>query len=156
MASAKHHFALAVGIDHASEPARHQAAALPASVAVWRMVDAVRAEPTNAGLPERAVYSYIIDRMFAGLTAPIATEEERRHVYLPVHLPSGRPPTRRSRDRQALIDEIRARPEMPDYLIAGRAVRLGLWDVAQADDAPNVKRRIRNLRKDAARESSRI
>jgi hypothetical protein len=150
METAKHHFAVAAGIDHWADPVRHQAAALPAAIAVWRMVEAVRAEPANANLPERSVFNYIVDLIYADLTASLATEEERRQVYLPVHLPPGRPPTRRSRARQDLIDEIRARPDMPDYRIKDRALMLGLWTAGQANDDRNVQRRIRRLREDAA------
>lgn len=114
------------------------------------MVRAVGAEPANANLPERSVFNYIVDRMFADLTGPIATEDERRQAYLPVHLQAGRPPTRRSHGRQTLIDEIRGRPDMPDYLIKDRALILGVWTPDQANDDRNVQRRIRRLRKDAA------
>jgi hypothetical protein len=147
---ARHHFAVAAGIDHWSDPVRHQAAALPASIAVWRIVEAVRTAPVNSKLPERPIYNYIVDLLFADLTGPIATEEERRQVYLPVVLPPGRPPTSRSPERQALIEQIRARPDIPDYVIKDRAVRLGVWRFDHADDAVNVRRRIRRLRKDAA------
>jgi hypothetical protein len=150
MATAKHHFAIAAGIDPAHAAAKHRAAARPASGAVWRMVHAVRAQPGNANLPERAVYHYILNRMFADLTAPIASEEARRQVYLSVYLPPGRPPSRRSPPRDALIEEIRARPEMADYLIKDRAVRLGVWTVKLSDDPAAVRRRIKRLREDAA------
>jgi hypothetical protein len=151
MAMAKHLFAIATGIDHVGEPALHQDAALLASMVVWRMVEVVRAEPGNKKLPERAVFNYILDRMFADLTAPIATEEQRRHIYQPVHLTPGRPTTRRSRPREALIKEIRVRPQMPDYLVKDRAVRLGVWTGNLSDDPAAVRRRIKRLREDAAK-----
>lgn len=147
---AKRHFALAAAIDHWADPVGHQEAALPASVAVWRIVEAVRADPANSRLPERPIYNYVVDRLFADLTGPIATEAERRQVYLPVVLSAGRPPTSRSRPRQQLIDEIRARPDMPDYRIKDRALSLGVWKFDHADDPANVRRRIRRLRDDAA------
>jgi hypothetical protein len=148
-AVAKHHFALAAGIDHWADPTGHQAAAIPASIAVWRIVEAVRAGPANSKLPERPIYNYIVDRLYADLTSSIATETERRQVYLPVVLSPGRPPTSRSTKRQQLIDEIRARPDMADYRIKDRAVSLGVWTFDQADDRANVRRRIRRLRNDA-------
>jgi hypothetical protein len=151
MATAKHLFAVAEGIDHVREPALQQDAALLASMVVWRMVEAVRAEPGNKKLPERAVFNYILDHVFADLTAPIASEEQRRHIYLPVHLPPGRPPTRRSRAREALIEEIHARPHMADYLIKDRALSLGVWSGNLSDDAAAVRRRIKRLREDAAK-----
>jgi hypothetical protein len=146
---AKLHFALAAGIDHAAEPERHRRAAEPAAAALWRVVAIVRSDPGNAKLPSDAVYHHVLNRAYAELTAPVATEEQRRQHYLSVYLPAGRPPTRRSRARQRLLDEIRARPDMPDYLIKDRAARLGVWAVDQADDLASVSRRIRRLRRDA-------
>jgi hypothetical protein len=151
METAKLHYAVAAGIDPVARPVEHQAAAFPASVAMWQMVDAVRSEPRNRILPERAVYNYILNLVYAQLTAPLATEEDRRYIYQPVSLPRGRPPTQRPRLRQALIDEIRARPEMADYRIKDRALSLGLWSRDQANDPANVRRRIARLRRDAAK-----
>jgi hypothetical protein len=148
--AAKHHFAIAAGIDPVLEPSRHQAAAFPARDAIWRTVDAVRTQPGNTRLPERAVFNYILDRIFADLTAPIASEEQRRNIYLPVYLPPGRPPARRSRPRETLIEEIRARPDMPDYRVKDRAVSLGVWTSDLSDDAAAVQRRIKRLREAAA------
>ena len=150
METAKHHFAMAAGIDAFADPVGNQAAALPGSIALLRIVEAVRAAPGNAALPERAVYNYVLNLAYADLTAQIATEADRRQVYLPVYLQAGRPPMRRSKARQALIDEIRMRPEMHDYRIKDRAVSLGVWTADQAGDAPNVQRRINRLRRDAA------
>jgi hypothetical protein len=149
-AVAKDQFALAAAIDHWSDPVRHQEAALPASVAIWRIVEAVRAAPANSKLPERAIYNYILNLLFADLTGPVATEGERRQVYQPVSLLPGRPPLSRSSGRQELIEEIRARPDMADYLVQDRAANLGVWPFDPADDPTNVKRRIRRLRRDAA------
>jgi hypothetical protein len=150
MVAAKHHFAIAAGMDSVREPARHQAAAFPARDAILRMVDAVRTQPGNTRLPKRAVFNYILDRIFADLTAPIATEGQRRNIYLPVYLPAGRPPARRSRPRAVLIEEIRARPDMPDYRVKDRAVSLGVWTSDLSDDAAAVQRRIKRLREAAA------
>jgi hypothetical protein len=148
---ARHHFAVASGIDHVQEPQRHQRASLPVAAALWRVVDLVTREPENANLPRDSVYHYVVNRAYAELTAPIATESQRRHHYLSVHLPAGRPPARTNLARQELVDEIRARPEMPDYLVADRATLLGVWKLGQANDPANVKRRIRRLRQDATK-----
>jgi hypothetical protein len=148
---ARYHFAVASGIDHAQEPERHQGASLPAAVALWRVVDLVTREPENANLPRDSVYHYVVNRAYAELTAPFATESQRRHHYLSVHLPAGRPPTRTNLARQTLVNEIRARPEMPNYKVMDRAIQLGVWMPDQADDPANVKRRIRRLRQDATK-----
>jgi len=64
--------------------------------------------------------------------------------------PAGRPPTRRPRARQRLIEELKARPDMPDYLIADRGLQLGVWTSDQAQDPANRQRRIKRIREDAA------
>jgi hypothetical protein len=148
---ARLHFAVASAIDPVHEPVRHQRAALPAATTLWRVVDLVTLEPENAKLSRDSVYHYVINRTYAELTAPVATESQRRHHYLSVYLSPGRPPARTNLARQALVEEIRARPEMPDYLVEDRARALGVWTRDQADDPANVKRRIRRLRQDATK-----
>jgi len=148
---ARYHFAVASGIDHVEELERHWSASLPAGAALWRVVDLVTREPENANLPRDSVYHYVVNRAYAELTAPIATESQRRQHYLSVYLPAGRSATRSNLARQALVGEIRARPEMPDYMVADRAIQLGVWMPGQADDPANVKRRIRRLRQDATK-----
>lgn len=147
---AKHQFAVAAGIDHVVEVARHQAAALPARDTIWEIVRAVRANPANATLPERAIYNYVLNRIYADLTGPIATEDERRHVYQPVNLPPGRPPTRRSGARETLINELRTRPDMPEWRVKDRAGTLDVWNETVSDEPDAVRRRVKRLREDAA------
>lgn len=150
MSAAKQQFAVAAGIDHVLEVARHQAAAFPARETIWEIVRAVRASPANAALSERAIYNYVLNRIYSDLTGPIATEDERRHVYQPVNLPSGRPPTRRTKTRETLINELRARPDMPEWRVKDRAGALDVWKETVSDEPDAVRRRVKRLREDAA------
>ena len=148
---AKHHFAVASGIDGDADPVSHRAAAKPAADAIKEIVAVVRSEPANASLPPPAIKHYVINRAYAELTAPIASEDQRRQHYLAVYLPPGRPPTRRPRQRALLLDELRRRPDMSDTLLKDRAITLRVWTPDQADDPRSVSRRLRRLREDATK-----
>jgi hypothetical protein len=147
----KHHFAVAIGFDIDADPVRHRAAAQPAVAAVNEIVTIVQSDPANARLPASAIGHYIINRAYAELTAPIASEDQRRQHYLAVFLPPGRPPTRRPRQRALLLDELRRRPGMSDTLLKDRAISLGVWTFDQANDPRNIARRLRRLRDDATK-----
>ena len=115
-----------------------------------RIVAAVRAAPVNATLPEGAIYRYVANVAHQELLGEQAKDDDIILMELGVSLPAGRPPMRRPRARQRLIEELKARPDMPDYLIADRGLQLGVWTSDQAQDPANRQRRIKRIREDAA------
>lgn len=146
----KHLYCVTLDRDLAGDRDGHEAAALEARTAAMRVVDAVLAEPGNATLPRRPIYQYVLNVAFNELAGPIATEHQLKEVELAVVLPAGRPPTRRPRARQRLLEELRARPTMLDWRLEARARELGVWTADQADDTASRRRRIKRLRADAA------
>ena len=64
---------------------------------------------------------------------------------------AGRPATRRPRQRQLLIDELRKHPDMSDTMLKDLAIRWRVWTFDQSDDPRNVAKRLRRLRQDAAK-----
>lgn len=128
----------------------HVAAALDARDVALRIVGVVCSETGNSTLPREQVYRYVANVAHQELLGPQAKAEDLVLFELGVRLPAGRPPTSRPRARQTLIDEIRSRPELPDWRIEARARELEVWAPDQADDPANVRRRIRRLRSDAA------
>jgi hypothetical protein len=151
MALVKHLFAVATGVDHVNDRDAHWRASEAAGRVGWQIVDFIQAWPGMASLRRQPLYHYVLNRAFEELTEPIASNEDRREVELAVYFRAGRPPGARPKARQLLIDEIRDRPDMPDWRIADRAALLGVWAPDQADDRANVKRRIRRLRLDATK-----
>jgi hypothetical protein len=111
----------------------------------------VRAEPSNATLPEEAIYRYIANVAHEELLGKRAKDDDINLMELVVRLPAGRPPTRRPRQRKKLIAEVRARPDMPDWRILDRGHELGVWTTDQADDPLNKRRRIKRIRDDASK-----
>ncbi len=146
----KHLYCVTLDRDFAGDRDGHEVAALEARGAAMRIVDAVLAEPGNATLPRRPIYHYIINVAFYELAGPIATRQQLKEVELTVLLRAGRPPTRRPRARQRLIEELTARPTMLDWRLEARARELGVWTADQADDTASRRRRIKRLRGDAA------
>jgi hypothetical protein len=111
-----------------------------------RIVAGVRALPVNATLPPEAVYRYIANVAHQELLGEQARADDVNLLELRVRFPAGRPPTSRSKAREQLIAEVRARPDMPDYLIADRGRSLGVWTLDQADDPTSRRRRIARIR----------
>jgi hypothetical protein len=128
----------------------HMVAAMSAYEVGQGLVEAVRAVPRNAGLPPREVYRYVANAAHDDMLGPMAKADDVKLFELGVKLPPGRPPTARPRARQLLIDEMKRRPDKPDWRIADLARELGVWTHDQADDARSKRRRIRRLRSDAA------
>ncbi len=128
----------------------HCLAALKGREVALRIVTAVRAEPGNATLPAQAIYRYVANVAHHDLLGERAKADDMILSELGVKFPPGRPPTRRPRARQQLLEELAARPEMPDWRVADRARVLGVWASDWPDDATNRQRRIRRLRAEAA------
>lgn len=128
----------------------HLAALFEARTVALRIVAAVRAAPGNATLPEEAIYRYVANVAHQELLGELARKDDIKLMELGVRLPAGRPPTRRPRVRQRLIEELKARPDMPDYRIEDRGLELGVWTSDQAHDPANTRKRIRRIREDAA------
>ena len=141
---------LAAHHHNAADTDGHLAASFEARAVALRIVDAVRAEPGNANLPGEELYRYVANLAQHELLGAQAKADRVRLFELEVRLPAGRPPRRRPRARQQLIDEIRARPDMPDWLIEDRGHSLGVWGLNQSDEPSERKRRIRRIRRDAA------
>jgi hypothetical protein len=143
-------FGLAADHVDAGDAEAHLAAAFQAKAVALRIVAAVRAEPGNATLPDRAIYRYVANVAHQELLGEQAKDDDIILMELGVSLPAGRPPMRRPRARQRLIEELKARPDMPDYRIADRGLQLGVWTSDQAQDPANRQRRIKRIREDAA------
>lgn len=137
---------------HQNRDAEAQMAALLEGREVaLRIVAGVRALPANATLPPEAVYRYIANVAHEELLGEQARVDDVNLFELRVRFPAGRPPTSRSNARERLIAEVRARPDMPDFLIRDRGHTLGVWAADQADDAANRRRRIARIRAAAAK-----
>lgn len=143
-------FGLAADRQGTGDDEGHLAAASQAREVALRIAAAVRAAPGNATLPEEAVYRYVANVAHQELLGERAKEDDIKLMELGVRLPAGRPPTRRPRARQRLIEEVKARPDMPDYRIVDLGLQLGVWTSDQAQDPANRRKRIKRLREDAA------
>ena len=143
-------FGLAAERLNAGDHEGHLRTALDARVVALRIATAVRAEPANATLPEEPVYRYLTNVAQQELLEERAKNDDIKLMELGVRFPAGRPPMRRSRARQELIEELKARPDMPDYLIEDRGLQLGAWTSDQANDRASRRRRIKRVREDAA------
>jgi hypothetical protein len=146
----RHHFAVAAGRHDSGDKRGHLAALAEGRAVAWRIVDAIVAEPENGNLPREEVFRYLKNVAMQEMVGPMAKEDRIILSELDVRLPPGRPPTHRPKARQQLIDELRKRPEMPDWRVEERARALEVWRHDQADDRANRNKRIRRLRRDAA------
>jgi hypothetical protein len=147
----KHLFCVAMDLDYGEDPAAYEHAAYDARAVAFRIVDRIRSDTRNSMLPGRPLYHYVINRAFAEMVAPIASEDDVKQVELPVHLPPGRPPGTREPKRERVVEALRNQPDLHNYQVADRARRWGAWKPHHEDNPANQRRRIKRLRKDADR-----
>jgi hypothetical protein len=128
------------------DPEAHESAGVAAGIQLHRVVELILGDRDS--LLWEATYRHLANVAIREMLPP--SPEGQRRPELGVTLPPGRPKGRRPDKRQALIDEIRARPDMTDADIDRRGVELGWWEDF-AGDYSTIAKRVARLRSDATK-----